>query len=289
MLLSTRRSASAAAGRVVGGRVSPGRILASTFATLFRGLPLFLGVTLLILVPFLATWYLTTTGMASEVDPDGMFFDEWVFYFAVIECGFLLALYLVTQFAAAVVVYGVFRRLTAKRAGLVKCLATAFRRLAQILGVALLMGLSVVACFVPGIACLWVSPALAFIVLLTGLFLCPMVCMALYVAPAVVVVEHLGVMASLRRSVAFTRGNRLPVFGIWVVIWVVGIAALVGINVVLARLTAVTAHWWLGSIAEVVVIGGFTALRATAVGVVLHDLKMAVDGAHEDELAAMFD
>jgi hypothetical protein len=97
---------------------------------------------------------------------------------------------------SAAVAYGVFQQLRGRPASLGDCIGVGLRRLLPVLGVALcvgvLVGIGLILFVIPGI----------------------IVACILYVSIPVAVVEKAGVGASLSRSARLTKGARLPVFGI---------------------------------------------------------------------------
>jgi hypothetical protein len=76
-----------------------------------------------------------------------------------------------------------------------------------------IIGLSILEGFIIGLG------LLAF--LIPGIYLA----LALSVAVQVLIVEHQGVTASMKRSFFLTRGNKLEIFGYWLIIILIGFVA----------------------------------------------------------------
>ncbi len=102
--------------------------------------------------------------------------------------------------------------------------------------------------------------------------------MPLYAAPPVAAIERLGVIASLRRSIALTQGHRLKLFGINMAIAAPGLAAGVLIN----RVLAATGSKILYAALEYGVQGIYVAFSTILCVVVYSDLRA-------EHVAAVFD
>ncbi len=104
----------------------------------------------------------------------------------------------------------------------------------------------------------------------------------------VVVVERLGVVAAFRRSFDLTRGNRLRILGIYLVL-----AVLAGTVVYLGEIAKASLLHGdtlkAGILIAVALYGVVATLFAVADAVIYHDLRLAKEGADSDEIAAVFD
>ena len=176
--------------------------------------------------------------------------------------------YLVT----AVLVYGTVRELRGNRASIGDCIRGGFAVLLPVIGVAILSALIMIA----GAVLLVVPGIIAFVVL--------------WVAVPVAVVERPGVTASLGRSVELTKGYRWQIFGLLLLLLIIGavvvfpIAAIVGGMTVYAQSSstpvvlinlALTALIW--------------ALWAVIYAVSYHDLRVVKEGAGTEDIARVFD
>ncbi len=104
----------------------------------------------------------------------------------------------------------------------------------------------------------------------------------LYVAIPACVIEKSGVMASLKRSVALTKGYRWQIFGLFLLVMVVGtVAGLVLVKVGEENIVGQL----LGFAAQVI----STTFGAVLSAVIYHDLRAAKEGIDLDTLANVFD
>jgi uncharacterized membrane protein len=106
-----------------------------------------------------------------------------------------------------------------------------------------------------------------------------------YVALSACVVERLGPMTSLSRSAALTKGSRWKVFGLLIVLFLLG-----------AILGGVINGTGLASGSKIVYVAGQFILQVAVVAfgsivgvVVYHDLRVSREGIDTDRIAAVFD
>lgn len=112
-------------------------------------------------------------------------------------------------FGASAIAVRIHRALHGERATLGTCLATAGRRFLPALGALVLAAI--------------MTFAAMFLVVIPGL----MILCATYVAVPAAANERLGPIAALRRSRELTRGHRLKILGLVVLIWVVAFLTMV--------------------------------------------------------------
>lgn len=178
---------------------SVGKVLGTGFGIWFKNLIPFLLITTLIFVP-LILWGLSIVHGDQEIETLARGFDRFAKFSVVLNP--LLAI-----FVAAALTYGVVMELQGQRASIGSCIATGMSRFFPVLGVA----------FVAGI-CVLVG---AILLIIPGLIVA---CM-LYVATPVAVLERPGVMASLSRSSELTKGHRLQIFGVLLLLGLMGWAS----------------------------------------------------------------
>jgi hypothetical protein len=161
--------------------------------------------------------------------------------------------------------FGVFQSLRGGRAGVGECLSRAFGRVVPIFGVSLVYGVAVglgsLLLLVPGImiACAW------------------------YLSVPITTVERLGVGASLRRSGELTRGYRWSIFGMFLLVTLLGVVITLVLAGVLTALGPIIALLGMGIVAV------FVALYAgTLSAVCYHDLRLVKEGASTEELLRVF-
>jgi hypothetical protein len=167
--------------------------------------------------------------------------------------------------------YAVFRQLRGQPATMGRCLAIAFSRLLPMLAVMVIYFLAIAGgCIlfcVPGVI------ALA----------------ALWITVPIAVVERAGILGSLQRSIDLTRGTRLPILGLILLL-------LVGIGIVTVAAQLVFGGNLLDPATESrrTIVGGVVqtllgALYPVANVVTYHDLRVAKEGVGTDELLRVFE
>ncbi len=166
--------------------------------------------------------------------------------------------------AQATSLYGAFQDMRRQPFTIGQSLQVGLARAVPVIGVAILVGLATGLGFV-----LFIVPGV-----IAG-------CM-LYVAIPACVIEKTGVIASLSRSVALTKGYRWQIFGLFLLVVVV---ALVG-ALVLARIGG---EGFVGQILGFVWQVVSTAIGAVLAAVIYHDLRAAKEGIDLDTLANVFD
>lgn len=166
----------------------------------------------------------------------------------------------------AVILHGAFQDMRGRPVRLEESVRLAMGRLLPVFGLMVVMGLGV------GFACL--------LLLVPGL----MLAVAWQVALPACVVERLGPIRSLSRSAQLTKGHRWKLFGLMLVVILIG--ALAGGTVAGAALTAgrvpgLVLRWLVNA-----VVGAYGAIVAI---VAYHDLRVVKEGIDTDRIAAVFD
>lgn len=234
-----------------------GNVLGQTFAIFSRRLVPVLAVTAAANIPsYLAQFLLW---------PPRSGFDA----VAVSETLFEIFLGIVTStLASGMVIYGVIQELRGRRFTAGGSFGVVLARLPVVLGVAvvtaLLIGLSAIALVVPAVilTCMW------------------------YVAVPACIAERTGVLQSMPRSRALTRGYRWRIFGIVVLL---PIAALIVTMLVALALLAVKAGpgvLLIFQLAGSTIVGAFGAVISA---VFYYELRVAHDGVDIDKIASVFD
>jgi hypothetical protein len=166
----------------------------------------------------------------------------------------------------ATVLYGAFEGLRGGQVDMLASFQYAWRRFLPVIGVAILAAL------LAGLA----SIALIF----PGLMLMTM----WYVATPACVVERLGPWKSMMRSAALTKGHRWKVFGLVIVLSLLG---LIGSGMVEA--VVVGAGTTIGLAVKLIWSALYGAYAAIVVVVIYHDLRVAKEGVDTDQIAAVFE
>ena len=238
------------------GEFHAGPIIAKSLALLGRHLFKFLLLSFVAaLPPLLLVAY--PAPVRGQLDPN---------YLALALGSGLLTLLLLALCQPATL-FGAFQTMRGRDFELGEALGKAIERLMPVVGVSLL----VLAAILAG----------SLLLLVPGLVLWTM----FMVAVPVCVVERLGPIGSLRRSAELTKGHRLRLFGLFLLL-LAGLTAL--------RYLVNSAGLSIGGrIAAAVLDVGFdafsTAFELVAVAVAYHDLRVAKEGIDIEQLAALFD
>jgi hypothetical protein len=184
---------------------------------------------------------------------------------ALIVIGVLVAMVL-SALSQATVLYGAFEGLRGGRVDVMASFKYASRRFLPVIGVAILSA------FLVGLACI----ALIF----PGLMLFTM----WYVATPACVVERLGPWSSMMRSAALTKGHRWKVFGLVIVLSIIGA---IGSGMVEAVGAGVGTT--IGLVLKLIWSAFYGAYSAIVVVVIYHDLRVAKEGVDTDQIAAVFE
>jgi MFS family permease len=240
-----------------------GRVLGRSFGVLGRHFVQFLLVTAIPIVPLA---YVIGVELVSAVgvkhpDPTAMARLGLLMMAAVAFWGVAIMI------AQAIVLYGTFQDMRGKSMSFGEAIIKGFARFFPIIGLAICtliaVGTGLMLLVIPGI--------------IFGLMF--------YVALPACVVERLGPIASMKRSIALTKGHRWKIFGILILI---GLLSGIGGAVIATILTMVGG-------AKAMLIGRFVwqaimgAFGAVVVAVIYHDLRAAREGIDVERMAAIFD
>jgi len=173
-------------------------------------------------------------------------------------------LYAISQ---AATLYGAFQDMRGRRFELGGAFGRAFARFFPLLGLVIVWGIAV------GLG--------SILLIVPGLMLLA----AFYVALPACIVEGLGPLKSLSRSRSLTKGHRWRVFGIYLLILVVGFIIGGIINVLFAVMAGFVAATLVALIWNAV----FAAYNSVAITVMYHDLRVVKEGIDTDRIAAVFD
>jgi hypothetical protein len=244
---------------------SVGGVLALGFDVLAKNLVPFGIISLAVTFPSFV--YQLVNG-ASAVTTDAAMENGTVYVGrSVVGGGALLAILIelvLRQVAIGAISYGVFQEMRGQRADLADCLRRAGALVLVVVGVAVVAAIATILA-----TCLLIVPGL-------------IVATMLWVAVPVAVVERPGVMQSLSRSAALTKGSRWQVFGIALLIGIGAFAA----SYVVERIFGVGS---LGSFISWIVAAVISAFAASVTAVGYTTLRFAKEGVGIDQIAAVFD
>lgn len=170
-------------------------------------------------------------------------------------------------FLTAVIVYGALRYLQGSRAGFVACLMQGLRRIVPIVAIAVITTVLVTVGMV--------------LLIVPGIIIFLMICLGI----PVLMVENPGVLGSLQRSRALTKGYRWNLFGIFLLAFVLVVIVNVVVTVPFALVLPEAANMVVGLLLQLFT----TVYLAVVLAVVYHDLRVAKEGVSTAQLAAVFD
>jgi uncharacterized membrane protein len=241
-------------------RFTIGSVLSTGFGVWFRNFVPFTLITLVLYSPLLV-W--NVVSLQGTLDDDHVQACLRVFQYSSYAG---LAVNLVLSAALS---YGVVMELRGQRASIGACVATGLARLLPTLGVGVLMALVVCVCFValvvPGI-----------------IALC-----TFYVATQCAVLERPGIVGALRRSAELTSGHRFGIFGLMLVLAVVGwgVQHLISAIAEPRALEDIPRFFYLLLGQQMVL----ASLGAVMSAVSYHHLRLEKEGTSAEQLAAIFD
>lgn len=239
-----------------------GNVLATGFRVWFRNLVPFLMITALFYAPL---WIWTIVVMQGS--------SVRVSLSMVLLSGSLFPL-LIDFLVSATLTYGVVMELQGRRASMGTCITAGLARFFPALGVGLLGGLCI------GVASL--------ALLIPGLIVYSM----LYVAVPASVIERPGIGGALSRSSELTRGRKLQIFGLIVLIGLISFGLSTLLNMVLLPVvaggsrTGVLAWTSYLRLFDQMITG---SISATMASVAYYHLRAEKEGVSVTELAAVFD
>jgi hypothetical protein len=236
-----------------------GRVLNRTSSVLSRNFLPFFVVTAIANLP--GALLIKVSSDPDSTSPEAVFQN-----LGLVMIGLVLTIVL-NVLCQAVVLYGAFQDMRGRPVNLTESLQVGFRRFFPIIGLAIVMYflimLGTMLLIVPGL------------ILLTMWFVATPVC----------VVETLGPIKSMRRSSQLTKGHRWKIFGLILLVAVLGSVIIGGINLSLEAMAGPI----LSLIGGVLLNGVWGAFNAIAVVVTYHDLRVAKEGTNIEQIAAVFD
>ena len=204
-----------------------------------------------------------SVGSPDSIDPVGMVLSFVISF--VLILGF-------QYFLTGVLVYATLQSLRGEKPSFGGALLRGLRRIVPIVGVAVITTVLV-----------WIG---VFFFLIPGVIVALMLCVAI---PAVMVEDH-GILSSLSRSRALTKGARWQLFGLFLVGFLgsMAVSLVVGLPFgILAVEGSVLAI--IGEVIQFVLQLALTVFLAVLLAVAYHDLRVSKEGVSTAQLAAVFD
>jgi hypothetical protein len=249
-----------------------GRVVKRTFSVIANNPITFGALSLVVGIPLLALQW-NSLQFSAGLFRDGRFDSSALQFYAIAWFVYLLSSFVLQAGTIhATVVY-----LNGRTASLADCLATGISALLQLVLITLLMLLG----FMAG-AILLVVPAIILMI------------MWIVAVPACVV-ERTGVLGALRRSRALTRGYRWPIFGLYVVFFIVGVIialvleALTGMSLLAPANATAVSPTILQMTGSVVGTMASAIIGSTLIASIYYELRQIKEGIGPEALASVFD
>lgn len=200
-----------------------------------------------------------------------------------------VAQFVLQTIATALLMFGTFQKLRGRRGSIGATIAVGFRRMFHALGTALLalivalLPLAVLA-FIAALVQQGEEAPIALAVII-GIVPTAIIYCMLWVAVPVAVVERTGVIGALRRAAFLTKGHRWGIFGLLLLLGLIGggFGIIIGMGTAAMKDPMIT--MWATVVANIVA----SALGATVTAVGYHDLRLVKDGISVEELESVFD
>lgn len=195
----------------------------------------------------------------------------------------------VHQLIAATIIYGVVQELRGRRVSLSVSLQRGIGLLLPVVGVALLVGLVIaLAMVVPMLPALLIHQLL-WVGLPVAVVLAFVAMIRLWVAIPAAVVERPGVVASLRRSAELTSGHRWAIFGLFLIVTLLGGVVSFAVQKIFAPGEFSAASFRTVVLVSYVVETAFTAFYGVLTAVSYYALRVTKEGIDIEQIAQAFD
>lgn len=241
-----------------------GRVLRRSFSALFANFFRFMALALIVYIPYLLL--LMSPVFTANSGPTAQTLTGTL--------GPGMLVFVLNYVATGAMIYGVFRQLGGQDVSIAECLSIGTRRLIPIvivsIVVSILTGLATLLLIIPGI----------------------IVYTMFWVAVPAVVVERSGIGRALGRSRELTQNRRMQIFGIAVVLSLIG----GGVGLISAGMAGAFASGMspttsviMTSIVTTLITAATTALSAVASSVAYHDLRLEKEGVGIEDLLRVFE
>jgi MFS family permease len=205
--------------------------------------------------------------------------------FVMLGLGLVLTIVL-NVLCQAIVLYGAFQDMRGRPVKLLESLQVGLSRFFPLVGLGIVMLLVFLLAVVLAVAMTVLGGMILGIiswvlVLIAGMFLITM----WFAATPACVVERAGPIRSMSRSSQLTKGHRWKVFGLILLVVIVGSLIIGVINFGIEAVAGAT----VGLISGLLLNGIWGAFYAIAVVVTYHDLRVAKEGTSIEQIAAVFD
>jgi hypothetical protein len=254
---------------MVHGEFQAGSALGRGFGIWVKNLPAFLLMTTLVYTPVIIY---TAVVLNGPLTVEGL---------TTMETASALLTAALNLVVTAAVLFGVLQQLRGQHAGIGECVAVGLKRLFPVLGVGIVSILPLILVGAVAVA----APAIILLLII------PMVVyyLMIYVAIPAAVIERPGVIGALKRSVELTRGYKLQIFGVLLILGILSVAIGYLLKTTLVedaiRLADLKTFYWANLVFNI----AYASLSASINGVIYHDLRVAKEGVETEDLARVFE
>jgi hypothetical protein len=245
-----------------------GRVFNDSFAVIGRNPLLCLGLAVLfsgLPALVLQLWNQARLGDLTLGDPNNIANPSTLLRDSLLSFAFAMIYFVLSLLLQSALVRATIEDLNGKQPALGDCIQIAIRCLLPTLGIGLLVafgaGLAAIALLVPGII-LWLGWS---------------------VAVPVLVQERLGVFGSMSRSRVLTKGSRWALFGLFLILILVGMAIQLVLGTVIALFGGI-----IGAVLAALVSTVWSMMMSIAAAVSYVELREVKEGTSFDELAEIF-
>ena len=240
-------------------------ILGRAWSTLWRKPAVFLGLGLLVQLPYVLPDVFAPDAFA----PDDFTPDDASPYNPIVQFSAAMSSLILSMLVQGAIVYAVYQSLTGRPVTFAESFSRGLARLGGLILTAILAGLGI------AFGCL--------LLLIPGIIL---MC-AWEVALPACIVEKLGPRDSLRRSAELTRGYRWTIFALLLIVFGLTLVIAIAVNVLLLLFTS--GGTFIISLAVALALVVPQAFACIMTPVIYYDLRTAREGISLDNLAKVFD
>lgn len=240
-----------------------GQILSETFSLFVANIVTFAVIVALALSPAIAALVFAIVAISSVRG-----FDPLVLLWLLLPYGIALV---TMPIATGALTFSVIQQKRGRQPSLGECLQVGLSRLPTLIGIGFVSGVALLGGFA--------------LCVLPGFFVMTILCAGTPVAVA----ERSGAFDSLSRSVSLTEGYRWPIFGVLLVVSIVGWVIERMPNLLAAALPHNEVVSWVMLAATIGLLVLSFGLHATAQALIYYHLRVAKESIDANELAAVFD
>jgi len=243
-----------------------GAVVTDTFKTMYANLFKFVGIGLIIYVPFYGIMFLTMPQIEpgnQVTDPAGLMYTMFGTMFLMMLAGFI---------AQTAIVHASIETLAGKSATFGDMLSTAVQKFLPVVGASIIIML------------LYMVGAIFLVV--PGIIALLMLCVTI----PVIVAEDKPVFEALKRSAELTKGSKWAIIGATMLTFIAAYILMIVILLAIGLLSAVAGPVGaiIGGIAAAVMMAAMYGIMGAVVAAIYTNLRIAKEGVSADDIAKVF-